>query len=295
MKIAVLSSVPFGFLRQRPQHIAIEMAKLGHDVTYVGNAGIELTFSGHKIGETISQFGVDKIRNTIENEVFPPLFSGATIDGVRVIDNVVVSVADEAGDKIATSDLFYRSFCRHADYDVLLMYYPRHIDYADNSRPIVYDCVDLFSGFSGEPKDIVIFEEKTIQRARLVFATQKNLVDIIAKRSTAPVVLVENGTDAIVSERIVRLSDKKVAGFIGAVAEWINLPLLNDCAKIIKDEWEIHIIGPQFVETFPFRNLFFHEYIEKYKIGEYLSGFDVGLIPFKKERLDRTRQPHKIL
>lgn len=116
-------------------------------------------------------------------------------------------------------------------------------------RAVVYYCGDDFGALAGvDHAPVLKMEERLVQRADLVFAAS----DVLARRfPAAKTRLLPHGADialfSMPAPRAAELpSAPRIAGFYGALADWIDVPLIAAVARDMPD-WRFVLIGP--VET----------------------------------------------
>lgn len=74
----------------------------------------------------------------------------------------------------------------------------------------------------------------------------------------------------------------KTAVFLGSIAEWVDIDLIQKTAQLMPD-WTFHLFGPcdrSWHGNAP--NLFRFSPVSHSRVPELLSGYEVGLIPFKE-------------
>jgi len=171
---------------------------------------------------------------------------------------------------------------------------------------VVYYCTDEWSHFSYVDKDRIIAMERDLcQRADVVFATSKTLVE--SKKQYNPnTYLASHGVDhdhfskvlngdITVSDGLAFLNGPTI-GFVGLVQDWIDTDLIAYMARR-KPEWNFVMIGKVMVDVSNLQQLP-NVYILGRKPYEelpaYMKAFDVGIIPFKLNELTRNVNPIKL-
>ncbi len=166
--------------------------------------------------------------------------------------------------------------------------------------PVIYDVVDAWGQFSGLYSDLVASEEKLLRRADLVFSTAPALCEHAAAYNPR-CFLVPNGVDverfstsAPLPADLASIPQPRL-GFIGNVAEWVNVDLMVALAQA-HPEWHIVIVGPwQRPGTPPSApNLHWLGTRPYTEVPNYLAGFDACLIPFAENELTRAVDPLKL-
>jgi glycosyltransferase involved in cell wall biosynthesis len=172
---------------------------------------------------------------------------------------------------------------------------------------VVYYCVDDFAAFSGYDAALVErLERRTVAGSDLVITTSAEL-QMRHRRQHRCVHLVPHGVDFDHFATACTLPEhaipddlkpirRPIFGYMGVTADYVDLPLLAQAARARPDwSWvllgdvrcamsavaglkNIHILGGRPYEQLP----------------AYCRGFDVGLIPFRMNRLTRAVNPIKL-
>jgi glycosyltransferase involved in cell wall biosynthesis len=183
---------------------------------------------------------------------------------------------------------------------------PEVIDCLPAER-IIYYCVDDFAAFSGYNTALIEkLERRTIAASDLVIATSSELLERHRPRHRC-VHLVPHGVDfdhfATATQRPqdavpddLKAIRRPIFGYMGVTADYVDLPLLAQAARAQPDwSWvllgdvrcnvsalaglkNVHVLGGRPYEQLP----------------AYCRGFDVGLIPFRMNRLTRSVNPIKL-
>jgi GT2 family glycosyltransferase/glycosyltransferase involved in cell wall biosynthesis len=169
---------------------------------------------------------------------------------------------------------------------------------------LLYDCMDLHTGFSTSSEHVVHDEQLLLQESDLVLTTSHFLYRHV-KNKNKNVMLVPNGTDFDVFHQAVKhisVAEIKnmpvpVIGYYGAIADWFDTYLVGNLARK-HTEWNFLLIGrTDFADLEPLQGL-----TNIYLLGEkpynelpgFLSRFDVCIIPFKDLPLTNATNPVKL-
>src|SRR5262249_22630360 len=160
--------------------------------------------------------------------------------------------------------------------------------------PLVYDRIDLHSGFPGVPADIDTDEARLIREAALVCATSGLLAD--GPRKVSPhVVRLPNGVDLGAFPPPAGAPRDPAtpvrAGYAGALGPWFDVESVESAARTLAD-WRFSLAGR--VEDSEVAALRLLPNIEL--LGEipfsavrgFLAGLDVALVPFRDLPLTRA-------
>lgn len=178
----------------------------------------------------------------------------------------------------------------------------------ESLRPsrVVYDCMDHFAGFqTGRARQrIEAAENAIVARADVIFVTSHPLWDQF-RHCHRHVLLAPNGVDVDhFSSVATRIGESKqamapapVIGFQGALGDWLDYELIESLAAA-RPNWRWEFVGPihakearricslpnvQHIPAVAYRDL-----------PEQLTRFNVGVIPFRRNRLTDAAQPVKL-
>jgi glycosyltransferase involved in cell wall biosynthesis len=162
---------------------------------------------------------------------------------------------------------------------------------------IVFDCMDDFSSFA-DHGDVVEEERALAAVADLVVVTSQKLYDKLAPLNPTTV-MVRNGCDPVhFGPAAARTLPREpvVVGFFGGIHDWFDAGLVADIARR-RPQWEVRLIGDTYrgevdeLRTLPnVRLLGEAPYAE---LPRLVSGFHVGIIPFKIDPLTEAVDPVK--
>jgi GT2 family glycosyltransferase len=162
---------------------------------------------------------------------------------------------------------------------------------------LVYDMIDHLDVFPPPRRALRRNHERALRHAEAVFAVSRPLLDEV--RTVRPdAVYLPNGVDAAffaspgdaasVSERVVRARalGRPVAGYVGALARWVDRDLLRSLAAA-RPDWDFVLVGEALDESLSDlernapSNLAFLGRRPYSSMPAVLHSFDVGLIPFR--------------
>lgn len=172
---------------------------------------------------------------------------------------------------------------------------------------VVYCCVDEFAAFQGvDPQLIARLEQQTLDAADVVITTSPPLFES-RRRLHGNVHLVPHGVDFEHFARA-RTLDRDalprevaelrgpVLGYFGLIAEYVDLDLIAESAKL-RPEWTFVLIGDVRVDVSALagipnvRVLGRREYES---LPAYCAAFNTGIIPFRAGRLSHAVNPIKL-
>ena len=171
-------------------------------------------------------------------------------------------------------------------------------------RALVYDCMDELSLFKGAPPELQAFERELLRRADVVFTGGHHLYE--AKRSQHPNVHpFPSSVDVphFAKARSIHTDPDDQAhiahprlGFYGVIDERFDIDLVGDLAAR-RPDWQIILLGPVVkVDTARLprgHNIHYLGQKSYASLPDYLSGWDVALLPFAINDATRFISPTK--
>jgi glycosyltransferase involved in cell wall biosynthesis len=194
-----------------------------------------------------------------------------------------------------------------ADTLILWYYTPMALNFSAHLEPTlcIYDNMDELSLFAGAPRELLELEALLLSRAGIVFTGGQSLYE--AKRGRhANIHAFPSSIDAQhfaqarhpgVTEPLdqVEISRPRL-GFFGVIDERMDLALVDELARL-KPHWQFVMIGPVAkIETgkLPCRPNIHWLGCKPYSdLPRYLSGWDVGIMPFALNEATRFISPTK--
>lgn len=162
---------------------------------------------------------------------------------------------------------------------------------------LVYDVIDHPDVFPFPKRALRENHKRALAAAQAVFAVSRPLWEEL-RRSRPDTVYLPNGVEAerfsappdpaAVPERLARsrAAGRAVAGYVGALARWVDADLLGELAAL-RPDWDFCLVGKALDETFAAlekrarENVFFLGRRPYAAIPSILAAFDAGLIPFR--------------
>lgn len=286
--IIIFPIIPWDFRFQRPQQIALELANLGHRIFYIDtNFCLGTQPKIHKLRGNIYSV---RLSNNNQNCQFNTSLS--EID----VSNLQASIQ-------TLRDAFLINSA------TMIVDLPFWVDLVKSLKishgwKLVYDCMDFHLGFSNHSFKAEMDEKKLIKKCDLVVATSHFLFDHVSKY-TQNCAFISNGTDyesfhnAKDQTSIPELEkfSSPIIGYYGAIADWFDTHLVASLA-IEKPEWTFLLIGDTYLADIkPLNGLKNVHLLGEKPISEipnYLSNFDVCIIPFKDIPLTNATNPVKM-
>jgi glycosyltransferase involved in cell wall biosynthesis len=163
--------------------------------------------------------------------------------------------------------------------------------------PVVYDCMDLHAGFANVRRAEVAHEAALLAAADVVTVSSA-MLERRAREHRDDVVMVRNGCDyehfaATEARRNVR----PVIGFYGAISDWFEDSLVAELAKR-RPDWDFVLVGSTWggrvAKLRRLANVSLPGEQPYAALPEWLGGFDVAIIPFRRLPLTEATNPVKV-
>jgi glycosyltransferase involved in cell wall biosynthesis len=190
---------------------------------------------------------------------------------------------------------------------VIWTYMPNAIDVVERlpKRAVIYHCIDDYGEFTDVPKAAFeAMEQRMLRRADLTVVSARKLEELRAPyaRRTAYVphgVNLEEFQRALEHDAALPDIDglpRPIAGFVGRIADWIDLDLVARCARAMPD-WSFVFVGPSIVDLSPYEqvpNMHFLGQKDHAQVPNYIRRFDVALMPFAANEVAASVNPLKM-
>ena len=275
--------------RQRTQHLAFGLSRRGYRCVYLNP----------HLGREFPQ-GFDRNRPTRVTQLAPNLLElHVHLPREPVFHHRLLTVEESRSIAQAASELIDRIGPSRIAQIVAFPLWSAaaQLIREQHRAPIVYDCHDYLPGFTRMSPEIVDREPDTFRTSDLVVCSSASLVERAAKFAHNPPVLIRNAADAELLE-IPRTAPATVtAGYIGALDSWLDLASIEAAAQA-HPEWRFHLIGR--LERDAVRKLAARPNIHLFgevpfgQLGQHLSAFTVGVIPFLLNPLIEATDPIKV-
>ena len=266
--ILVFSHLRWDFVFQRPQHLLTRFSKI-----------FNVYFLEEPVFENITTSFLHKsIREENLYVMVPHLPEGLSEKEILVEQEKLV-------------EQFLK---KQTQKDFAFWYYtPMALEYSRNleSDLVIYDCMDELSNFKFAPANIKLLEKELFVRANVVFtggfslyeAKQHQHPNIHAFPSSIDKQHFEKARTYIKAPKDQVEINKPRIGFFGVIDERFDIDLIAGMAEQ-RPEWQFILIGPVVKidpATLPQKDNLFYLGSKTYlELPEYLSGWDVALIPF---------------
>ena len=281
--ILFFSIIDWHFRIQRPQHLARSLAEAHHRVFYISvHFGDYAGASRFRIVQQPEPrvFEVQLLVSAKINRIY----GGFTADHVEQLRDAVLDLYDTMKLTAPIAIVQFASWCSVAE--VL------------PGCTVVYDCLDLLSGFENVGQQALADEQRLIRSADLLVTTSEPLANRIAPvRASA---LIRNGAtvEHFRSARRKRSGkDQPVVGYFGAIDHWFEASWVRAAAEH-NPAVRFKLIGraePEIVAALDgLSNVELAGEIAYDKLPEAIRDFSIGIIPFKITPLIECVNPVKL-
>lgn len=278
--------IDWSYRIQRPQHLARGFIERGHRVFYISPSFVKSARSGFEL-ESMDDTGrlyAARLHLSGRPLVYmaPP-----NSDDEQQLKASIAAMLEWTGSRNIVS------IVQHPYWFVLARQLP-------DSR-LIYDCIDHHDGFANTGGGIADLEFELLQKAEAVVTTSQVLHDV-AMEHNASVHMVRNAAEydffSSCPQSIYRdAHGRRVIGYYGAIAEWIDAELLSKVAREFQD-CLLLLVGAvdnavrQQLVNLP--NVLFTGEVKYAELPYYLYGMDVCLLPFRVVPLTLATNPVKV-
>lgn len=289
------------------QHMAVELAELGFKILYIESSGIRQPGFNKKDSLRLLKRllkgirGIFKVKKNIW--VLSPLlipFHSKRI--FKIINRFILK-------RILRTALNKINF---NNYDCLT-YNPLCLNFLDIMNPaiIIYHCVDDLSVIPGVIKEVIEKADYTlVKKCDILFVTNNELLNKWEKIKNNNIHYFPNVADynhfakARTTIKIpldIENINKPIIGYIGTISDYkINFKLVIDIA-LMKPEWNWIFVGGEregqkskeleYLKSLS--NVYFLGYREYTELPEYLSTFDIAVLPLNLNEYTESMFPMK--
>ncbi|MEO6194746.1 MAG: glycosyltransferase [Thermoanaerobaculia bacterium] len=281
--VLYLPAVSWSYRFQRPQHLALALARAGHPVLYIDGFLRSRLLPARRVLHT--QGGLQVLRMRVPGRPDPYREPLDRRTAALMTETILAGLRHERPLMVLVQLPFWAELGREL---------ARRLDI-----PLVYDRIDLHVGFPGVPERIETVEARLIREADLVCATAGLLAE--RPREVSPqVLLLPNGVDlaAFPAPAAVRQSGgPAVVGYVGALGPWFDVEAVAAAARAFP-EWRFRLAGqvedPEVAALAGLPNLETVGEIPFADVPSFLAGLDVALVPFRDLPLTRAVDPVKL-
>lgn len=285
------SVISWDFRFQRPQHLSVELGKVGHRVFYIEHEFIPYNHPNQPFAPIQVKKVADNVyRITISasRELF--IYQESPSDNDKKI--ILASIKNLINQASITNP-------------VAKIDHPFWSSIADQlSMPIVYDCMDNHSGFPESGSNIPELEKKLVQKSDINIVSSTYLQKHISKLNGRNIRVVKNAADwqhfakkSDIPPEMANLSHP-IIGYHGGISNWFDTSILESSLQEFPSSSFV-LIGKvenqeinRLANRYP--NLQLLGEIPYAQVNQYVSHFDLAIIPFKINDLIKAVNPVKI-
>lgn len=279
-----LGVIDWHYRIQRPQHLAANLADLGARVFYVSlvfeppddNGRFRIIESPHP--------GVFEVRMRFPDNASENLYRGLSTGAVSELQlglDELIAVLGIGAPVIVVE---------HPAWQPVACGVP--------GGTVLYDCLDLATGFSTAAKSTATYEAAMLATADLVVAASRPLIEHIAPLRSS--VLVRNAADVeFFAQGFTDRppGERPVIGYFGAIAEWFNIGWIESCAAA-RPDWDFRLVGRtdgcNVSRAAKLPNVRFYGEKPYRELPLFLREVDVAVIPFRMIELIKCTNPVKL-
>ncbi len=279
-----LGVIDWHFRIQRPQHLATNLADAGARICYISLVFEAADSQGRfRIIESPHP-GVFEVRMRIAGDVSETIYRGLSTDTVAelqlALDEVIAVLGMTAPVVLVEHPAWHEVAC------------------GVSGATVVYDCLDLATGFSNVATSLAAAEDAMLARADLVIAASQPLAEHLEQWRSS--IVIRNAAEVDFFARAFcdrPAGARPVIGYFGAIADWFAIEWIERCAAA-RPHWEFHLVGRTDgcdiarAEKLPNVRFFGEKPYEELPL--YLRDFDVAVIPFRMVELTRCTNPVKL-
>lgn len=280
--IVYLPAVAWGYRFQRPQHLALALARGGHPVLYVDGFLRGRLFPSRLLSEVREGVHVLRVRVPGRPDPYREVLSGGA--AAALAETIAAGISGRPA-LVLVQLPFWGALGREL---------ARRL-----GCPLVYDRIDLHTGFPGVPSEIETVETELIRAAELVSATASALAER-PRELGARVLFLPNAADLRTfsprPREDARPGETRI-GYVGALGPWFDSEALRHASGAFP-EWRFRLAGrveaPEVAALSALPNLELAGEIPFREVPGFLAGLDVALVPFRDLPLTRAVDPVKL-
>ena len=286
--VVILAIIDFDFRFQRPQQIAAEMARRGHRVFWISPSRFLPPSSP-------CAYSIEPLRDNVWEVHLrcphPDIYMGELRpDHLQAISGALAALFRDwdIGENIALIQLpFWRRVA---------------LTLRDHQgAKLLYDCMDDWETFQNMGPFNIAEERFLVKECDVLIVTGAELEEKYRAQGLAPV-LIRNGADydffsQARANGLLSSIPKPIAGYFGAIADWIDLDLVLAVAQA-RPQYSFVLIGQVFnrdttsLQALP--NVFLLGNQRYLDIPSFLFHFDACLIPFLLNQVTKATDPVKL-
>lgn len=280
--IFYLPAVAWHYRFQRPQQLALGLARAGHPVLYVDGFLRGRLLPARSLLEVHGHLHVLRLRVPGRPDPYREVLDDRT--AARLAATILEGFRGGRPRMVLVQLPFWAALGRELS---------RRL-----GAPLVYDRIDLHTGFPGVPARLAEAEERLIREADLVAATAGLLAEE-PRRLNPRVLLLPNAVDlaAFPAPAAQRPGGPPRIAYVGALGPWFDAEALR-AAALGHPDWRFRLAGriesPEVEALAELPNVEAVGEIPFREVPGFLAGADVSLVPFRDLPLTRAVDPVKL-
>ncbi len=279
--------IDWHFRHQRPQQLALGLARTGRRVFYVSVNFVDSPEPGFAIEDLDPTLALYQIQLHVDG----PLSVYAQVPNAAQMTQLQEGLRHLLQ---STSSAWQVHVIEHPFWFELASFVP--------TARTVYDCMDFHAGFSNTAKAHDAVELSMMRSTDLTIVTS-GFLETFAQGKAKQVALIRNAAEfehfhkAFRAESGRKESGRPVIGYYGAIAEWFDVDLLAALAKRFA-HCDFQLVGNDTASVGhrlrSFSNVTLFGEKPYNELPQWLAGFDVCLIPFVVNSLTLATNPVKV-
>lgn len=283
--IVIFSNIAWNFRLQRPQHLALELSRLGHRVFYIENEFRVAPANRFPVNikEISPRLFLINLSSTNNYFIYQQLPNHTDIQHVYQSYLHLIDILKIVSPMIIVNHPFWT--------DIVKLI----------KQPTFYDCMDLHQAFPHFSNDLVEKESKLIKSSHSVLVTSEFLKKHVQQFSPRKTILLSNACSSDFlnyknKPKKINL-DRIVLGYVGALESWLDTELIETLLK--NNRYQLVLAGKVNNSQL---NILSKKYPNLQLLGEIpfsdipkiINSFDICLIPFLITPLIKATDPVKI-
>jgi GT2 family glycosyltransferase/glycosyltransferase involved in cell wall biosynthesis len=285
--IVIFAPIDWQYRHQRPQNLAESFTKTGKNVFYF-NPTVEYKSGNHSdiYIEQIDYIWICTIRSNVRRQSF---YIGTNGIPHQIVESVAKQIEDLLSRNVGGSAL-------------LIVQQPSWWPLMERlqGNQILFDCMDLHSGFSViDPLNVKLESFLGESSDQIVVTSEFLRIKKISEQGgSKSVKLIRNGVDSMRFAIDSKSDTRNVVGYFGALAEWFDLDLMEWLVGANQD-LKFEIIGlitnsEIYSRLRKYKNVVFYGEVPNRDLPKLVAGWGAGLIPFKLSQLIIATNPVKM-
>jgi GT2 family glycosyltransferase/glycosyltransferase involved in cell wall biosynthesis len=303
--IICFSIIDWSFRFQRPQQMMAQFARQGHRVFYLNVSDFRSPHSLPKFSARAIKYEPVRHESEAAGEQ-----TGSNLYEVKIAARYPLDLFGRVIDKadaetvLASLDELRQAYNINEAVGYVMIPSWGHIARAAQQRwgwRIIYDCMDEWENFPRVQNESLALEKKLVQSCDLLVVTAQRLYDKWQPYQR-PTVLARNAADYQFYETHCRPNEllsgisQPVIGYYGAIADWFDVELLAEVARL-RPQYTFVLLGGIFdvdvspLQALPNVKLLGQQPYET--MPQYLYHFAACIIPFKINPITEATDPVK--